>query len=36
MEAMQKQYDESKKRLEQRFLDKVEKLQRGTSCLRAS
>jgi DNA-directed RNA polymerase subunit beta len=26
---MQKQYDESKKRLEQRFLDKVEKLQRG-------
>jgi DNA-directed RNA polymerase subunit beta len=29
MEAMQKQYDESKKRLEQRFLDKVEKLQRG-------
>jgi DNA-directed RNA polymerase subunit beta len=28
-EAMQKQYDESKKRLEQRFLDKVEKLQRG-------
>ena len=29
IEAMQKQYDESKKRLEQRFLDKVEKLQRG-------
>jgi DNA-directed RNA polymerase subunit beta len=29
LEAMQKQYDESKKRLEQRFLDKVEKLQRG-------
>ena len=29
MEAMQRQYDESKKRLEQRFLDKVEKLQRG-------
>jgi DNA-directed RNA polymerase subunit beta len=29
MEAMRKQYDESKKRLEQRFLDKVEKLQRG-------
>ena len=29
MEAMQKQYDKSKKRLEQRFLDKVEKLQRG-------
>ncbi len=29
IEAMQKQYDNSKKRLEQRFLDKVEKLQRG-------
>ena len=29
IEAIQKQYDESKKRLEQRFLDKVEKLQRG-------
>ncbi|HEY4773546.1 MAG TPA: DNA-directed RNA polymerase subunit beta [Xanthobacteraceae bacterium] len=29
VEAMRKQYDESKKRLEQRFLDKVEKLQRG-------
>jgi DNA-directed RNA polymerase subunit beta len=29
LEAIQKQYDESKKRLEQRFLDKVEKLQRG-------
>jgi DNA-directed RNA polymerase subunit beta len=29
IEAMHKQYDESKKRLEQRFLDKVEKLQRG-------
>ena len=29
LEAMQKQYDDSKKRLEQRFLDKVEKLQRG-------
>ncbi len=29
MEAMRKQYDDSKKRLEQRFLDKVEKLQRG-------
>ena len=29
IEAMQKQYDDSKKRLEQRFLDKVEKLQRG-------
>ncbi len=29
LEAMQKQYDASKKRLEQRFLDKVEKLQRG-------
>jgi DNA-directed RNA polymerase subunit beta len=26
---MRKQYDESKRRLEQRFLDKVEKLQRG-------
>src|ERR671936_2246786 len=26
---MQKQYDESKKRIEDRFLDKVEKLQRG-------
>jgi DNA-directed RNA polymerase subunit beta len=29
VEAIRKQYDESKKRLEQRFLDKVEKLQRG-------
>ena len=29
IEAMRKQYDESKKQLEQRFLDKVEKLQRG-------
>src|SRR3712207_1640647 len=29
IEAMQKQYDESQQRLEQRFLDKVEKLQRG-------
>ncbi len=29
IEAMQKQYEESKKLLEQRFLDKVEKLQRG-------
>lgn len=29
IEAMRKQYDESKKLLEQRFLDKVEKLQRG-------
>ncbi len=29
VEAVRKQYDESKKRLEQRFLDKVEKLQRG-------
>ncbi len=29
IEAIRKQYDESKKRLEQRFLDKVEKLQRG-------
>ncbi|MGL4976127.1 MAG: DNA-directed RNA polymerase subunit beta, partial [Bosea sp. (in: a-proteobacteria)] len=29
IEQMRKQYDESKKRLEQRFLDKVEKLQRG-------
>ncbi|MGL3108697.1 DNA-directed RNA polymerase subunit beta [Bradyrhizobium sp. BR 1432] len=29
IEAMRKQYDESKKGLEQRFLDKVEKLQRG-------
>ena len=29
IEAMRKQYDESKKALEQRFLDKVEKLQRG-------
>src|SRR4029079_362656 len=28
-EAIRKQYDESKKGLEQRFLDKVEKLQRG-------
>jgi DNA-directed RNA polymerase subunit beta len=29
MEAMKVQYDEAKKRLETRFLDKVEKLQRG-------
>src|SRR5437879_7107524 len=29
IEAKRKQYDESKKGLEQRFLDKVEKLQRG-------
>jgi len=29
LEAMRAQYDEQKKRLEQRFLDKVEKLQRG-------
>jgi DNA-directed RNA polymerase subunit beta len=29
IEAMQRQYDESKRLLEQRFLDKVEKLQRG-------
>jgi DNA-directed RNA polymerase subunit beta len=29
IEAVRKLYDESKKRLEQRFLDKVEKLQRG-------
>jgi DNA-directed RNA polymerase subunit beta len=29
LEAMRKQYDEAKKALEQRFLDKVEKLQRG-------
>jgi DNA-directed RNA polymerase subunit beta len=36
LEAMQKQYDESKKRLEQRFLDKVEKLQRGDELPPAS
>lgn len=29
LEAMRGQYDESRKRLEQRFIDKVEKLQRG-------
>jgi len=29
LEAMRAQYDETKKRLEERFLDKVEKLQRG-------
>ena len=29
LEAMRKQYDESKKSLESRFLDKVEKVQRG-------
>jgi DNA-directed RNA polymerase subunit beta len=29
LEAMRKQYDQSKKQLEQRFLDKVEKVQRG-------
>ena len=33
LEAMRKQYDESKKQLEQRFLDKVEKLQRGDELL---
>jgi len=33
IEAMRKQYDESKKRLEQRFLDKVEKVQRGDELL---
>ncbi len=29
VEALRNQYDESRKRLEQRFIDKVEKLQRG-------
>ncbi len=29
LEAMRQQYDDTKKRLEERFLDKVEKLQRG-------
>jgi DNA-directed RNA polymerase subunit beta len=29
LEALRQQYDESKKRLENRFMDKVEKLQRG-------
>src|SRR5258707_9113559 len=29
LEAMRRQYDEAKKALESRFLDKVEKLQRG-------
>ncbi|MBH0237541.1 DNA-directed RNA polymerase subunit beta [Methylobrevis albus] len=29
IEALRKQYDESRKRLERRFIDKVEKLQRG-------
>ncbi|MBT9293272.1 DNA-directed RNA polymerase subunit beta [Prosthecodimorpha staleyi] len=29
IEALRNQYDESRKRLEQRFIDKVEKLQRG-------
>ena len=29
LEAMRAQYDESKSRLEQRFVDKVDKLQRG-------
>ena len=29
IEALRGQYDESKKRLEQRFMDKVEKVQRG-------
>ncbi|GIL01667.1 MAG: DNA-directed RNA polymerase subunit beta [Alphaproteobacteria bacterium] len=29
LEALRNQYDESKKQLEQRFMDKVEKLQRG-------
>ena len=33
VEALRKQYDESKKLLEQRFLDKVEKLQRGDELL---
>src|SRR5690606_15230572 len=29
IEALRGQYDESRKRLEQRFIDKVDKLQRG-------
>ncbi len=33
LEAMRTQYDESKKRLEQRFMDKVEKVQRGDEML---
>jgi len=33
LEAMQAQYDEAKSRLEDRFLDKVEKLQRGDEMM---
>ena len=33
IEALKRQYDESKKQLEQRFMDKVEKLQRGDELL---
>ena len=33
VEALRNQYDDSKKQLEQRFLDKVEKLQRGDELL---
>ncbi len=33
IEALKNQYDESKKQLEQRFMDKVEKLQRGDELL---
>ncbi|MEP3275537.1 MAG: DNA-directed RNA polymerase subunit beta [Stappiaceae bacterium] len=33
LEAMRNQYDESRKRLEQRFIDKVEKLQRGDELM---
>ena len=29
VEAIRRQYEEAKKRLEQRFVDKVDKLQRG-------
>jgi len=33
LEALRNQYDDSRKRLEQRFIDKVEKLQRGDELL---
>jgi DNA-directed RNA polymerase subunit beta len=35
LEAMKQQYDESKKRLDTRFHDKVDKLQRGDELPRA-
>ena len=36
IEALRKQYDKSKQRLDKRFADKVDKLRRATSFRRAS